>query len=225
MTTILVIVGPSGSGKTTLSAFLEEKGIPKVTTTTTRPQRPNEIDGIDYNFISKDAFYEALEAGDFIEHATYNDNMYGCTKFDIERALANADASDAPAVSIVMEIEGLFAMRSVCGHEGNVRCLFMSPDPAKIIERLNARGMTDDDLAYRRSAILNEAANIKHLLPSDMIIGDHTLDELDELSSMIAGDPAYQEHDEAAEEHISIDAALASLNGQKSPGDFSGVSP
>lgn len=202
MTAILVIVGPSGSGKTTLANLLEDHGITKVTTTTTRPMRDGETNGVDYNFLSKEDFLERVEAGEFIEHASYNGNLYGCQKSDIEKAVAQAELSEAPAVSIVMEIEGLLSMRRVLNHENNVRCLFMAPDPKKVADRLKERGMAQDDLDYRLKAIQKEMENIVLMRPSDMIIGDHTLDELADIASAISVNPRYEESDAACEEHI-----------------------
>lgn len=202
MTTILVIVGPSGSGKTTLANLLEDHGITKVTTTTTRPMREGETNGVDYNFLSKEDFLERVEAGDFIEHASYNENYYGCQKSDIEKAVAQAEVSESPAVSIVMEIEGLLSMRRALDHDNNVRCLFMAPDPKKIADRLKERGMAQDDLDYRLLSIQKEAGNISLMRPSDMIIGDHTLDELADIASAISANPQHEELDASHEEHI-----------------------
>lgn len=202
MTTILVIVGPSGSGKTTLANLLEEHGIHKVTTTTTRAMREGETDGVDYNFLSREDFLGRVEAGEFIEYASYGGNLYGCQKSDIERAVAQSEISGAPAVSIVMEIEGLLSMRRVLEHEGNVRCLFMAPDPQKIVNRLKERGLTQDDLDYRMKAIREEASNIRHMRPSDMVIGDHTLSELADIACEISVNPDFQEPEEDHDEHI-----------------------
>ena len=52
---IICIVGPSGSGKTTMARFLEKAlDIPMLVSYTTRPKRPNEIDGVDHRFVTED---------------------------------------------------------------------------------------------------------------------------------------------------------------------------
>ena len=59
---MLVLVGPSASGKTQILKILMEKyGMKKLVTYTTRPMRVNEVNGIDYHFISKEDFFNKLE--------------------------------------------------------------------------------------------------------------------------------------------------------------------
>ena len=56
---IIAIVGASGSGKTHLSKFLhKEMNIPMIVSTTTRPQRPGEIEGEDYFFVRSTTGYK-----------------------------------------------------------------------------------------------------------------------------------------------------------------------
>lgn len=80
---MIVIIGASASGKTEISKILQNKyGYNKCVTTTTRAMRPNEVDGVDYHFISKEEFNKRISNNEFIEHATYNNNYYGINKKD-----------------------------------------------------------------------------------------------------------------------------------------------
>ena len=80
---LLVIAGPAGSGKSTLcDRLLQERRIfSRVVTTTTRPPRPGEINGIHYHFFSADEFRRRLAVGDFLEwarvHGNHEDRLYG----------------------------------------------------------------------------------------------------------------------------------------------------
>lgn len=66
-TKIIAITGLSGSGKSTIADKLSKLlNIPKLVTTTTRPIRPGEIDGVDYNFINNNIFIEKINNGDII---------------------------------------------------------------------------------------------------------------------------------------------------------------
>ena len=78
---MLVLVGPSASGKTQILKILMEKyGMKKLVTYTTRPMRVNEVNGIDYHFVSKEEFLNKLENDFFFETIEYNNNFYGTSK-------------------------------------------------------------------------------------------------------------------------------------------------
>jgi guanylate kinase len=80
---MIVLVGESASGKSSIEKFLVEKcGYNKIITYTTRPPRQNEVDGIDYHFISIDKFNELKDQGFFAETACYRDWLYGSAKED-----------------------------------------------------------------------------------------------------------------------------------------------
>lgn len=66
---LTIIFGLSGSGKSTLAEYLQRfYGYKKVVTYTTRPKRPNEVDGVDYHFVEISDFEKAIEAGFFAEY-------------------------------------------------------------------------------------------------------------------------------------------------------------
>ena len=67
---VVIISGPSGAGKTSVvKGLLEESNLPLrlSVSATTRPARPGEVDGVDYQFMSNDEFQRRREAGDFLE--------------------------------------------------------------------------------------------------------------------------------------------------------------
>ena len=67
----IVLSSPSGAGKTTITKKISQKypNIKISISHTTRKPRPNEIDGVDYNFISKDKFKKLIKENSFYEHA------------------------------------------------------------------------------------------------------------------------------------------------------------
>lgn len=78
---MLVLIGASASGKTEIAKLLiKNYGYEKLVTTTTRPIRTKEIDGIDYNFVSKQEFLRQKENNSFFETVIYNNNHYGTPK-------------------------------------------------------------------------------------------------------------------------------------------------
>ena len=80
---MIVLVGESASGKSSIEKYLVNNyGYKKIVSYTTRQPRTNEVDGIDYHFISVDEFLNLKEQGFFAETAIYNNWHYGTAKED-----------------------------------------------------------------------------------------------------------------------------------------------
>lgn len=80
---MIVLVGESASGKSSIEKYLVDNyGYNKVISYTTRSPRPNEVDGIDYHFVSVEQFLALKEQGFFAETAIYNNWHYGTAKED-----------------------------------------------------------------------------------------------------------------------------------------------
>lgn len=86
---IIVLSGPSGAGKDAVLTKMMESGFPLeyVTTVTTRPQRANERDNVDYHFISTEMFQKMIENKELLEWAHVYGNMYGVPKQPVKQAL------------------------------------------------------------------------------------------------------------------------------------------
>jgi len=86
---ILILSSPSGAGKTTLAKKIANKDNNfKVSVSyTTRAPRPNEINGVDYNFVSIDEFQKLSNQNKFLEQAKVFGNYYGTLKGPIEQDL------------------------------------------------------------------------------------------------------------------------------------------
>ena len=85
----IVISAPSGAGKTTLCDLLLQN-FPEIcysVSCTTRKPRLNEEDGVDYHFLTVEAFKRLIDEGQFLEHALVHDNYYGTLKAPIYEAL------------------------------------------------------------------------------------------------------------------------------------------
>lgn len=80
---MIVLVGESASGKSSIEKYLVDNyGYNKVISYTTRSPRPNEVDGVDYHFVSVEKFESLKEQGFFAETAIYNNWHYGTAKED-----------------------------------------------------------------------------------------------------------------------------------------------
>ena len=83
---MVVLSSPSGAGKTTLVNLLSKKNNYYVSIShTTRKPRPNEIDGVDYHFVSQEKFEKLIRENNFYEHAKIFDNYYGTSKKSVNK--------------------------------------------------------------------------------------------------------------------------------------------
>ena len=88
---LITISAPSGSGKTTLCKILQEErsDISWSVSCTTRAPRPNEINGIDYYFNSRDQFMNYISDDAFAEWEDVHGQYYGTLKLNLDTAIAN----------------------------------------------------------------------------------------------------------------------------------------
>ena len=85
---MVILSSPSGVGKTTITKKIQQKYNFKISVShTTRPPRSNEIDGVDYNFISEKKFEELIKADAFYEYAKIFDNYYGTLKENVDKMM------------------------------------------------------------------------------------------------------------------------------------------
>lgn len=105
---VFVISAPAGTGKTTLVQMLKGE-FPRVVGSisyTTRAPRSNEVEGKDYHFITKEAFEEKIQAGEFLEYAQVFHNYYGTSKKSIE-----AEQKKGKHVVLVIDTQGAMQLR------------------------------------------------------------------------------------------------------------------
>lgn len=151
-TALVILAGPAGAGKSTLCDRMvaEVPGFERVITATTRPPRPNEVDGRDYHFYSEAEFDARVAAGGFLEWAwVHRKARYGTPKSSVLDRL--------PHTNLVMniDVQGVRSIRAAAqetpGLRGRVVTLFVAPDSLEVLrERLLGRGpMSEDELARR----------------------------------------------------------------------------
>jgi guanylate kinase len=107
---LIVISGPSGVGKDTVIQRMKERKLPFhfVVTATTRPARPQEINGVDYIFLSKDQFAEMIDRGELVEYALVYKDYKGVPKEQVRRALdSGAD------VVMRLDVQGAASVRKL----------------------------------------------------------------------------------------------------------------
>ncbi len=90
---MVILSSPSGAGKTTIAKKIQQKYQTfKISVShTTRKPRPNEIDGVDYYFISHEKFKKFISEGKFYEYAKIFDNYYGTLKETVDQTIKKND--------------------------------------------------------------------------------------------------------------------------------------
>jgi guanylate kinase len=126
---LLVLSSPSGGGKTTIARNLLQArdDLGYSVSATTRPKRQGERDGVDYHFLSRDEFLRRVEAGEFLEWATYGGNLYGTLREEIERIVGRGRTA-----VLDVEIEGARQLRASFP---NSLHLFVLPPSAEVLVR------------------------------------------------------------------------------------------
>jgi len=150
----IVVTGASGAGKTTIvEAFLKETPeAARLVTNTSRTPRPGEVDGRDYNFLSREDFIARRERGEFLEWAETYGNLYGSSRIELEKLLAKR-----PVVFGVLDLVGARAVKKAYPECVTV---FVTPDTVEELRRRLAKrpGTTPADLEKRVAAAAAEMA-------------------------------------------------------------------
>jgi guanylate kinase len=167
---LFIVSAPSGAGKTSLvSALLNNnRQIALSISYTTRPPRPGETDGKDYQFVSRDKFLQMVQNGDFLESAEVYGNLYGTSQPWIEKELAVGH-------DILLEIDwqGAAQVRKLMPHAISI---FILPPSLEALEaRLKGRGQDSTEVITRRLHAAQE--DISHVAEFDYVIINDKLDE------------------------------------------------
>ena len=177
---MLVITGPSGVGKGTLIRALRERvpGLELSVSATTRRPRPGEVAGVDYHFLSDAEFNDRLEAGDFIEHATYAGNRYGTLRSELERPVDRG-------LLLEIELQGARQIREAV--PGAVQVFVEPPSLDALRARLIGRGSDSPDQIEDRLAVARDEVDARsefqHVITNDRL--ERAADELVDLVAIM----------------------------------------
>ena len=144
---LLVLSAPSGGGKTSIAKSLLQArdDLGYSVSATTRPRRDGERDGADYHFLTRDEFLRRVDAGEFLEWATYAGNMYGTLRGEIDRIFARGRTA-----VLDVEVEGA---RQIRASFPNSLHLFVLPPSAEVlVSRLAGRKTESPDVVRERIA-------------------------------------------------------------------------
>ncbi len=181
MAAVFVITGPSGVGKGTLIRGLLER-VPELelsVSATTRRPRPGERDGVDYHFMTPEAFEAHVAAGDFLEHAAYSGHRYGTLRSEVQRRL-----HEGRPVVLEIEVQGARQVRESMGEAVPV---FIAPPSIEALRaRLVGRGT---DSAEQVSERLRTAQGELEARPefTHVVVNDRLEDATEQLAQIVRG--------------------------------------
>jgi guanylate kinase len=148
---LFIVSAPSGAGKTTLVERLVEQ-TPQLKMSrsyTSRPARQGELDGVDYNFVSRPEFEQMVAAGAFLEWADVFGNLYGTAAAD-----TNALREAGHDVVLVIDVQGARQVRRRA--ISAISVFVMPPSYAVLEQRLRGRSKDSEAAVQRRLQVARE---------------------------------------------------------------------
>ena len=153
---LIVISGPSGVGKDSVLEEMKARGLPFhfVITATTRPPRSDEVDGVDYFFLSQDEFARMIDEGELLEYAVVYTDYKGIPKSQVREALASGKN-----VIMRIDVQGAETVRELVE---DALLIFLTPqNDEELINRLKKRNTeTKESLKLRIATTRQEYKKI-----------------------------------------------------------------
>jgi len=179
MANLFIIAAPSGCGKTSLVEALikKTKNLCVSVSHTTRPPRPDEVNGINYYFVSINEFEEMIKNNAFVEHATVFDNHYGSSTKLIREKLDEG-------VDVILEIDWQGARQVKENMPNAISIFILPPSNEALLGRLKQRAQDNDETIKKR---MSDAQNqMQHFNEFDyLVINDDFHSALIDLSLII----------------------------------------
>ena len=169
---LLVLSSPSGAGKTTITRRLVELEGDEVTISvshTTRPKRPDEIDGRDYHFVDEPGFARLRDRGAFLEHAEVFGHWYGTARDPVESAVeAGRD--------VIFDIDWQGSQQLAEAVRGDLVRIFILPPSLEALEqRLKRRAQ--DSAAVVAQRMSRAGDEMRHYDEYDYVVVNAALEQ------------------------------------------------
>jgi guanylate kinase len=177
---ILIISGPSGSGKSSIINYIlsEVDNSTLSISTTSRDIRDGEIDGMDYNFVTKDEFQNMIEEKRFLEYENVHGNFYGTDKEFVEEALEFGKL-------LVFDVDTRGRESIMKFYSDIAVTLFVTTPSREILEeRLRGRGTETEEQVQKR--LQNAIEEMREMKNFDYFIVNDDLDRAKEEAIQVA---------------------------------------
>ncbi len=181
---LFIVSAPSGAGKTTLvERVVEQTPHLKMSRSyTSRAARQGEVDGVDYNFVTRPRFESMMAAGEFLEWADVFGNLYGTAAADTERLLAAGND-----VVLVIDVQGARKVRK-SGIDA-ISVFVMPPTYAELEHRLRGRSKDSEEAIQRRLQVARQ--EVASFAEYDFIvINDELSTTVDQLKAIVVAERA-----------------------------------
>jgi guanylate kinase len=167
---LYVFAAPSGAGKTTLvHAMVQHYPDLRFSVSyTTRERRSNEAHGVNYFFVNRDEFEELRAAGEMLEWATVFDNLYGTSRKQVEKILADGH-------NVLLEIDWQGARQVRESMPDCVTVFILPPSVAELERRLRDRRTDSEAIIARR--LRDAVSDMQHWDEFDYVIINDKLDD------------------------------------------------
>jgi len=167
---VFVLSAPSGAGKTSISKRIiaTMPDVVQVVTCTTRAPRPGEQDGREYHFLSRQAFEQHIDAGDFLEWAQIHGQLYGT----LRQSVASTTAAGKD-VLLVIDVQGA-AQHRAAGLDA-VFVFVLPPSWEALTERLHARG--SESVSQQEQRLVVARQELAHYTAYDYVVINDRLDD------------------------------------------------
>ena len=168
--TLIVLSGFSGVGKNTIitQVLAQRPEIYYSVSFTTRAPREGEVDGVNYNFVTREDFQRRIDRGEFLEYAEYNGNFYGTSLAVIRQKLDQG-------TDVLLEIEVQGAAKVLEKMPEAVSLFIVPPSFEELSGRLHARGTDSEETIQKRLAIARvearEVKNYDYIIVNDTVEG------------------------------------------------------
>lgn len=155
---LVILSGVSGSGKDTIKKELLKRMEDVVTlpSFTSRERRPIEEEGVQYHFITKEAFEEKIKKGDFYEYDVHHGNYYGTS-----RELLNEKIEQGKIIVKDIEVNGTENLIKLLGRDTRIVTIFLKVGKEELKKRLFERGDNAQDIELRLSRLDYEESKLK----------------------------------------------------------------
>mgnify|MGYP003378420280 FL=1 len=143
---LIVLSGPSGVGKgTILKEFVNdpELNLAYSVSMTTRKMRPGEVEGVNYNFVDRSAFDQAIREGELLEYAEFVGNYYGTPLKNVEKLRA-----EGKNVLLEIEVQGCQQVMEKCPDALTI--FIIPPSMEELEKRIRGRGTEPEEIVQQR---------------------------------------------------------------------------